>query len=211
MSSLRDQLLAKGLVSKKKARSVGRELKEDRKRKQGKRRRKKVVEAEERARLDAAREAEREAAVADRKRREAAKARTERALRVLQLLHGNRMKVNGKVRFHHPSADGRHLLRMSVSERAAFQLRNGDLGIAAVAGAGGPSYVVLPRAAVERLKELAPRVVVFHVVDVAGLSDPALAFVPSAAVGDLGARRATEADVARLAVTPRGAPREPEP
>ena len=196
--SLRDQLLAKGLVSKKKARSVDRDLKKTRKKKQGQRRRRSEVEAEQRARVEAAEEAERETRMADRRRREVEQARTQRALQVLQIVHGNRLKVAGKVRFYHRSADGRLLVRMTVSERAAFQLRNGDLGICALAAAAAPTYVVLPRSAIERLKELAPHLVVFHVTDVSGLSAPELAFVSTTADGDLRARRASAADVAGL-------------
>ena len=195
MSSLRDQLLKKGLVSKKRARSVGRELKQERKQQQGKRKRKKHLQAQERAEREAAAAAVRAERADDRRRRDVERARTEKALRVLHLLHSNRMEINGKVRFHHPSVDGRHLLRMSVSERGAFGLRNGTLGIGAVVRGTGHDYIVLPREAVEQLKTLAPHTVVFHVTDTAGLSDPALRFAPSTADGDLRARRARPEDV----------------
>jgi uncharacterized protein YaiL (DUF2058 family) len=205
MSSLRDQLLKKGMVSKKRARSVGRELKQERKQEQGKRKRKKHVQAKERAEREAAAEATRTERVEDRRRRDREKARTERALRVLHLLHGNRMKIDGTVRFHHPSVDGRYLLRMAVSERGAFGLRNGALGIGAIVRGTGHDYMVLPRAAVEQLKSLAPHTVVFHVTDTEGLSDPALRFAPTSADGDLRARRATPEDApGRALVCDRG-------
>ena len=195
--SLRDQLLAKGLVSKKKAKRVGRELKEDRKRRQGERRKKREVQAERAAAEAAEAEAVQAQQLADRKRREQEHERMERALRIRQILTSNRIDVRGKVAFHHFGADRRTIHRIHVSERAAFSLRNGELGVAALGLATDrPTFVVLPRTAIDRLYELAPRTIVFHVQDTEGLSDPALAILPTTADGDLRAHRARPEDLA---------------
>ncbi|MFT4622446.1 MAG: hypothetical protein ACI8PZ_001102 [Myxococcota bacterium] len=191
VSSLRDQLLAKGLVSKKKARQVARDLKSQRKQDQGARQKKREAKARAQAEAEAEAAAKNAERAAEATRRRSERERTERALQIRQILLGNRLKVSGILRFHHRSADGRFLPCVKVSERAAFQLRNGELGIAALPRGGGFDYVVVPRRAVERLTALAPQVVVFHVTDATGLGAPELALAPSTADGDLRAHRLT--------------------
>ena len=170
--SLREQLLAKGLVSKKQARRAERELKQARKKKQGRRRKKAAVRAEQEAEEAAARRASLEARRARKLEREEAKAQVERALRVRNLVWGNRVQAGGKQPFWHRSLDGRRLLRMEVSRRAAEQLRRGELAIAAFDHGTRLEYVVLRGDAARKLRELGSGVVVFLVDDVKGILDP---------------------------------------
>jgi len=170
--SLRDQLLKKGLVSKKQAREANRALKKARKKDQGSRRKKKVV-----ARETAEARAEREAAELEERRkrrleRDEAKAQVERALRIRNLVWGNRIRVGGKQPFWHPTLDGKQLLRMDVSLRAAEQLRRGELAIAAFDHGNRVDYVVIRGDAARTLRELGARVVVFLVEDVKGILEP---------------------------------------
>lgn len=161
--SLRDQLVAKGFASKKKAKQVDRQLKQERKQSQGKRRKKKVVEAEVRS----AEEAARAEAVAERRQRrlarEEAKEQMERALRVRHLLLGNQVRAGGPQPFWHRSLDGRLLLRMQVSPKAAEQLRAGQLSICGLRQGAREDYWLVPERAASVLAELAPHLVVHRV------------------------------------------------
>jgi len=161
--SLRDQLVAKGFASKKKAKSVERELKQQRKSKQGKRRKKKVVEREART---AAEEAAAQALAERRKRRlerQEAQEQMQRALRVQHLLMGHQVRSKGPQPFWHRSLDGRHLLRMSVSVKAAEQLRAGQLAIVGQRQGAKEAYWLVPERTATQLHELAPRFVVHRV------------------------------------------------
>ena len=175
--SLRDQLVAKGFASKKKAKQVDRQLKQSRKQKQGKRRKKKVVEAERAA----AEAEERAAAVAERRElrteRERAKAQTERALRIHNLILGNRMRTDGPQPFWHRSLDGRFLLRKSLAPRVAEKLRAGQLAIVAHDLGNRVRYEVVPAATAELLSELAPRLVVFSVTPDGQAGSPQFRFL----------------------------------
>ena len=173
--SLRDQLIAKGFANKKRARDVSRELKKQRKQRKGNKKKKRDLERQALTAQEAAR-AER---VAQRRRRQATyeeqRAQMEAALRVRNLVIGNQLQLRtGRVVFHHPTADGRKLRRLRLAEPVAAQLRCGDLAIVA-SPLGVDQYVVVPRAAAEKLRELAPQVIVFLVDDRSGVTrDPAL-------------------------------------
>jgi uncharacterized protein YaiL (DUF2058 family) len=175
--SLRDQLVAKGFASKKKAKAVERELKQKRKQKQGKRRKKKVVAAEARS----AAEAERAQQLAERRKRrlqrEEAKAQMERALRVRHLLMGNQVRAKGPQPFWHRSLDGRHLLRMSVSHKAAEQLRAGQLAVAGLRQGQREDYWLVPDKAAEALQQLAPALVVHFVQPDGRAGEPEFGFL----------------------------------
>lgn len=200
--SLRDALLAKGLVSKKDAKRVERELAEQRRAEQGQQRRKHELQAEEEARRQAEEQARQQALVERRRLAEAQRVDAERRLQVLQLLTGNRQRPGTGQAFWHRSADGRRLVRTTVSSGTAFQLRCGELAIAALDRGLGPEYVVIPKRTALRLEGLAPEVLVFFVSDPSGLSDPALRFAEPLGEPSLRPHRATEADLRRL----RGAP-----
>ncbi len=175
--SLRDQLLKKGLVSKKQAQKAERELKQARKQDQGHRRKKKAVEAEQKAAEIAERDAALEARRAQRLERDEAKAQVERALRIRNLVWGNRIRVGGKQPFWHPSLDRTQLLRMDVSLRAAEQLRRGELAIAAFDHGNRVDYVVIKGEAGKTLKELGAKALLFLVEDVKGILEPENAFL----------------------------------
>ena len=161
--SLRDQLVAKGFASKKKAKQVDRELKNQRKQKQGKRRKKKVVQAEQHAAEADARAREHAARRKRRIAREEAKEQMERALRIRNLILGNRMRVGGKQPFWHHSLCRRFLFRRKLAPRVAEQLRAGQLAIVAHDLGTRVAYEVVPEATAALLSELAPQLVVFRV------------------------------------------------
>lgn len=170
--SLRDQLLKKGLVSKKQARDAERALKAERKQQQGNRRKKHLVRAETQAEQEAAREQAAAARRARRLERDEAKSQVERALQIRNLMLGNRVAARGSQPFWHRSASGEQLLRMSVSLGVAEQLRRGELCIAAFDHGNRIEYLVIRVAAADRLEELGSKAVVFRVRDLSGISAP---------------------------------------
>ncbi len=193
--SLRDQLLAKGLVTKKKAQQADRALKSERKRKQADKKKKRVLAAEA-ASAESAATAERERALRQRRvEHQIAREADERTLRVRNLISGNRVQPGRGHRFWHRDAKGTHLLAMSVSTGVARELRSGAMGIAALDLGTRIDYVVVRGTAARTLWELAPAVVVFWFADTAGVSDPDNAFLPELPEPDLRARRATAADL----------------
>lgn len=200
--SLRDQLLAKGLVSGKRARRIDQEEKRERKQEKGNKKRRRELEREARAREEAenaAREAARREARAE---YAAQKERMERALQVRNLILGNRIPSRGSVPFHHKDLDGRRLLRLDVSSGVAHQLRCGEAAV--VADHAGPElrYVVVGRRAAERIVELAPRLVVFWAREAEGLRQPDLAFLQRDWEPSLRPRRATPEDLRRFGGRP---------
>lgn len=175
--SLRDQLLAKGLVSKKDAQRAGRELKEERRHAQGSRKAKSEVAREERqARAE---EAERSRAeiVARRQEQEAQRIALELPRRVRDLIRGNRLRPGKGQAFFHRGPDGRHLVRTEVSSGTAYRLRCGELALAWLQrGADDGEVVVIERSAADKLLELDATRVLFLVTDTTGISDPSEAF-----------------------------------
>lgn len=171
--SLRDQLVAKGLASKKDARRVTQELRADRKQTQGSRRSQAEIDAEERARV-AAEHAERTRRKAlERKAREEAREAAELAGRVRQIIRTNAVRSRGAYRFYHRAMDGRHLHRLEVSERVAFKLRCGEAAVAALPDGPEPEYLVISERAAQKLAEIAPHLVVHWTRDTRGLADAA--------------------------------------
>lgn len=188
--SLRDQLLAKGLVSKKDAQRVGRELKEERRQAQGQRRSKSELEAEERAARAEEAERARAEVLARRQEQEARRIALELPRRVRDLVRGNRIRPGRGQAFFHRGPDGVHLARTEVSSGTAYRLRCGELALAWLRPSSGDGeVVVIPRVTAERLLEIDPGAVLFLVSDTAGISDPAEAFAPRTWEPDLRAHR----------------------
>jgi uncharacterized protein YaiL (DUF2058 family) len=187
--SLRDQLLAKGLASKKDAQRVGRELKDVRRKDEGARKSLGELEAEERAARAA--EAERaRAELAERRRRaEAERMAEELPRRARDLVAGNRVRPGRGQTFFHRGPDGKHVGRVEVSSGTAYRLRCGELALAWLDRGTFSEVVVIPRAAADQLLELAPELVLFLVTDTAGISDRAEAFAERTWEPDLRARR----------------------
>lgn len=199
--SLRDQLLAKGVVSKKKAREVNRELRQERKQKQGQRRKKNVVAREEQAAVKAAMQAELDARRAARQARDAEKATRARELQLRQLVAGNIVRGGGPVPFHF--REGSRVGRMQVSDRIAWKLRAGELGICRLVSPWGePEEVIVRARAAQRLLELgASDRVLFFQPDPSGISAPELMLPQPPGEPDLRAHRATEADLERYSAS----------
>ena len=197
--SLRDQLLKKGLVSTKRARQIDRELKQQRKKKQGQRDKQRDVLAREAAEAKAREE---QLAAARRESRLAAaraRAALEREGRLRQIALSNQIRDRGKVVFHHRSVDGGRVIRREVHPRVAWMLRAGEAAIVAVRWGDRPvEYVVVNAGAADELAEIDASLVVFRVDDTAGISAPDEAFVDADWEPSLRARRATQADIERL-------------
>jgi len=174
--SLRDQLLAKGLVSKKRARSADRDKKRDRKREKGARDKKRVREAAEREAQEVAAAKRRDEQQAQRARYAQERERMERALQVRQILSHHRMKTRGRIAYHHISAKVGVVCRLWVDEATAFRLRNGTLAI--VLDRERDGYAVVSAEIAERLNAIAEGLVVWHVQDTSGLAAPELALHP---------------------------------
>ncbi len=173
--SLRDQLLAKGLVSKKRAKQIDRELKSARKQKQSSRKKKKVLEREARALED-----EQRAAVSEQRRRsrQAARAANEEAQRITQirsLILSNRVSGRGPVPYFHRTVQQGRLAKMQVSPQIAWKLRAGEAAIVALRrGQLGEDveYFVVHAPAARKLLELSPGHVMTFVQDTTGISGP---------------------------------------
>lgn len=169
--SLRDQLLKKGLVSKKRARAVDQQAKRDRKANQGKKKRKRELKAEADAKTAAEANEKHAARKSAREASDAARDRYESALRVRNLILGNRMDNRGAHPFFHKAKDGVRLLKMSVHPRVAQELSRGNLAIAFLDQGNRESYVLVPRATAATLIELDASVVV-HWSQGGGPPDP---------------------------------------
>jgi uncharacterized protein YaiL (DUF2058 family) len=196
--SLRDQLLQKGLATKKDVRRVEQELDRDRRAREANKRSK----AEEDASRSAA-EAREAAARAEAKRaaRTAyaeARERTERALQVRNLVSSNAVRAGGPIPFFHRVPGSAALGSIHVGVPLAGQLRRGDVAIAALPAAGGHEYRVIRRAAAERLADIAPQLLVFWNRDPSGTLAPDQQPLARNWESALGPHRATAADLARF-------------
>jgi uncharacterized protein YaiL (DUF2058 family) len=167
--SLRDQLLAKGLASKKDARRVEQELKAERRAAQGHKRPESEVRAEQEARARAEEEAARQRRIEEKRRREAEAAEVERRVRIAQIIRSNQVRSRGKVRFHHRTLSGGRLGRIEVSGHVAWKLRCGECAVAALSDA---EYCIVSQRGAARLAEVAPDRIVHWVRDTRGLSAP---------------------------------------
>lgn len=174
--SLRDQLLAKGLVSKKQASKVNRELKKKRKQKQSKRDKRRDVEALESKQQAEARDAKQAERVEARQQREAARDVHEQRVRALQIVEGNQIRHQGRTHFHFKRVCGRRIGRLEVSEKVAWMLRCGEAAIA-VPDVDTESYVVITGKAASKLKSVSPQNVVFFTENTKGISEPDEAFL----------------------------------
>ncbi|MCA9568530.1 MAG: DUF2058 family protein, partial [Myxococcales bacterium] len=128
--SLRDQLVAKGLASSKDAQKARRDLKKQRKDDQGSKKRKGELRREQEAAAREEQEARRTERLEARKEREAIRDRHEHALRVRNLILGNRLKNRGDHPFHFVARDGRTILRMMLHRRVAEEIARGSVAIA---------------------------------------------------------------------------------
>jgi uncharacterized protein YaiL (DUF2058 family) len=199
VSSLRDQLVAKGLASKKAARAITQDLRRERKLAQGSRKTAAEVEAEQRASREAEKAAHQEARRRARELAEAARAAEELRYRIAQVIRANSIRSRGNIRFHHRTRDGRYLASMDLGEPIARKLRSGEAAIVALADREGEvRYSVVSAKAAWKLDEFAPEVVVFLVRDARGISDPSEGFwVPEWDVG-LRPHRVTAEEVAAI-------------
>ncbi len=199
---MRDQLLQKGLVDKKRKRRIERELKSERKQSQGSRKTKRELEAEAEAAARAEREAALAARAAERERQRAEAEAVQRRLRARNLVLGNRVAPGRGQRFFYARGDGR-IGELDVSSGVAFQLRCGELALAELDDPSlGGVYVVRAKAA-RRLQEVAPEQVRFLVSDPEGISAPELAFHHRDWPVELGPHKATPEDLARFRASAR--------
>lgn len=179
--SLRDQLLKAGLATKKDVAKVNRELKQERRQEQAHQKPKAELrrEAEEAARAEA--EAIKARARARRERDEA-RAAAERALQIRQIARSHALRGRGNLAYHVLARDGRTVARLLVSERVAFMLRCGEVGVVELPAEPGRDQgvgelIVVSRRAAVRLREIDPDVVRLLVDDTRGISAPDEAFL----------------------------------
>lgn len=162
MGSLRDQLLAAGLVSARDRQRVERELKEERRQRQGRCEARASVEARQEATRCAREEEERRLRLAERQARRSAEEAAARDLQVTHLLcHHALRSTGGPQRFWHRTVDGTHCHRLDLSERTAFDVRAGRAGIGALPLHGDVDYVVVAREIVQRVRAALPGRIVF--------------------------------------------------
>lgn len=174
--SLRDQLVAKGLATKKQARRASQEARQARKKAKAQAARKGQREAEEaaaaQAELDAREAARQRARAAAEAHREA----HERRHRVRQIVARHRLGGRGPVPFHHRVGDTARVAVMHLPVGIVRDLRAGRAAVVAAPDAhreGAWEHHVVPRPVAERLAEIAPEILVHWVRDTEGLDDPA--------------------------------------
>lgn len=176
--SLRDQLLAKGLVSKKRAKVLDREAKRDRKSKQAHRKKKAQVDAERRAAQAEADRAQQQRVLAARTAARKAQEIVDQQVKIRSLILGNRIPGKGPVPYYHRTEDGRTLHRLSLPPAVAGWLRAGRAAVVVLQHPGqDPEYMVINGGAASELSELAPHLVLAHVTDATGISAPDEAFL----------------------------------
>lgn len=195
--SLRDAFVAKGLVSKKRAREVSRELKEERKQAQGHKKSKKARRAEQQsqaARAEAAAKAERTAArEADAEARDAHEMR----YRVRDLVRAHRLGGRGPIPFHHRSFGSSRVGTLQLRESLARDLRAGRAAVAAYVDDDGTTvHAVIGEAGARKLDLFAPEALVHWVRDPSALDDPAEVLGRPAGEVDLRAHRVRSGDSA---------------
>ncbi|MFT7519505.1 MAG: hypothetical protein ACI9MC_001647 [Kiritimatiellia bacterium] len=175
--SLRDQLMAKGLVSKKRAKHLDREMKQKRRSKQGSQRKKRQVQAEFDEREQVEVQERKRQRLLDRKRREQERDEHETMVRVREIALANRIRDRGRHAYYHRLLGSERVRRMMVSERVAWKLRCGEAAIVAVRELNDVRYVLVNAQAARRLTELEPALVVSHNLDNQGLDAPELRLV----------------------------------
>jgi uncharacterized protein YaiL (DUF2058 family) len=198
--SLRDQLIAKGLVSKKRADEVNRELKAERKAKQAARARKHDEEAAARAAEEAERAAREQARRAAKEATAAERDVVERANQVRQIVLGNRLGGRGRVPFAHRQLGTDRIAVLHLPESLVRDLRAGRAAVAAARHVDGSvtHHIVNERAA-RRLAELAPEMLVTYTPGKRGLDDPSEGLLQRAWEASLGPHRVPSgADLQRL-------------
>lgn len=160
--SLRDQLLKKGLASKKDLRRVNQQSKKKRKKQQGAKRKNSVVEREEQAARQAREERERQERLEARQKAEAVRDRYERALQIRNVLLGNRVQGRGDHPFFVKGPDGRKLQRLGVKRAVAEKLSSGALAVAALDLGNRHELVLIGAEAARKLTELGAGGLILH-------------------------------------------------
>ncbi|MBN2799998.1 MAG: DUF2058 family protein [Deltaproteobacteria bacterium] len=161
--SLRDQLVAKGVASRKDAQRVNRSLKEERKQAQGAQKRKRALAREAQAAKEAAQAEQMRLRGELRKAQALSERLLQQRLQVYQLIRTNEVRSRGPIRFYHPDITRRLLLPMAVHERAANMLRRGVAAIVAFDHGGQVEYRIVGVQAAERIREILPELVLFLV------------------------------------------------
>ncbi|MGC6491217.1 MAG: DUF2058 family protein [Myxococcota bacterium] len=171
--SLKDQLVAKGFASKKRARAVDRQLKQERKKRQSSKKRKSQLRAEADEATRQRAEIQQAARQASRRDAERAREAAELPHRVRQLVMAHRLGARGPHPFFVKRRDGCRVARLQVSEAMARDLRAGRAAVVELDAPDGSDllHVVGPKA-VGRLLELAPDVLVHWVTDTSHFDDP---------------------------------------
>lgn len=160
--SLRDQLLKSGFADKRQVRKVNRELKRQRRQEQATRQSKAEIAAREAAEARRRRQEERARRMAEERERERLRELAEAKQRVEQILAHHRLRLNGGPQpFYHRAADGRHIHKLQLPERVAWELRAGKLGVAWRGLRDDAEYVVIPADVARRVARIDPNRVLF--------------------------------------------------
>ena len=178
MSSLRDQLVAKGLVSKKNARKASQELRSERKKRQGTKPKARDLRREAQEQLQAEQQAKAGRLAAARRLSESARLELERRLRVRTIILGNSIRSRGPIRYFFKRRDGRRLDFVDVSELVAWKLRCGEAALAETPAEDGATVQIISRAGAQRLLEIEEgSYLLAYTTDTQGISDPSEDFL----------------------------------
>ncbi|MEC7986319.1 MAG: DUF2058 family protein [Myxococcota bacterium] len=174
--SFNDKLFQAGLINKKQLRKMNQKSKLERKAKQGNKKKKKVLEAESKAKTRQEKQERLERLKKERHAREQVHMAAARKRQVQQILNHHRLRFRkADFPFWHLTFDKKHAHKLWVPERTAWELRSGLYAIALMgdANAKEPAYVVIPRDIVERIVSLEPSRILFFNEKAPPKDDPA--------------------------------------
>lgn len=175
--SLRDQLLSKGLATKKQARKNNRDARRDRKQRQGRRDKSSVERAEQAAQAKHSKEEAKEQKASQRRAREEETSAKEQGERVRQMIEANKITAPGRTSFYHRRLNSGSIRRMELSPKICWMLRCGEAGVAGYKVGDREVYQVVPKKAALRIRTLSEATLVFLVEDTNGISEPDEAFL----------------------------------
>lgn len=172
--SLRDSLLKAGVVSTKDVRRVNQEQEAERRKSKGDRESREERERREQEASKAAREAAAAQIIAARRAREQEAEQAAIRRQAGHLIRDYQLRTRGGNQpFWHRNPDGRHIHKLMVSERMAWDLVSGRVAIAWTGDLLDPTYVLLPREVAMRITALDQGRILFFNAEPAPRDDPA--------------------------------------
>ncbi len=171
--SLRDSLLKAGVVSQKDVRRLNQTEAADRKKAKAERENREERERREAEQAKMAREEAAAQIIAARRAREREEELAAARRRVNHLIRDYQLRTRGGNQpFWHRTPDGRHVHKLMMNDRMAWELVAGRIAVSWTGDPADPSYILLPRDAVDRILELEPSRILFFNAEAPSKDDP---------------------------------------